>query len=102
MRFSSNQGNPYGFLRIGLMKALYGFGQPYDFHKITPLLAGAFLFLLTLAASGLFASVGHLKLGTPRFEYFIYLAGLSLAGMFFSIVPRIAWLVLAICFAELL
>ena len=28
------------------MKALYGFGKPYDFRKILPFLAGLFLCLL--------------------------------------------------------
>src|SRR5215831_4947556 len=34
------------------MKALYGFGKPYDFHKILPFLAGLFLLLTILAFAG--------------------------------------------------
>ena len=34
-----------------MMKALYGFGKPYDFHKILPFLAGVFLLLTILALS---------------------------------------------------
>jgi lysophospholipase L1-like esterase len=85
------------------MKALYGFGKPYDFHKILPFLAGLFLLLTILAAAGgQFAATGHLKWGALREAYFLYLVGLSLAGTLLSIFPRIAWLVLAICFTELL
>jgi hypothetical protein len=83
------------------MKALYGFAKPYDFHKILPFLAGVFLLLTMLAATGLLAATGHLW-GEPRTEYFLYLIGLSLAGALLSITPRIAWLVLAICFTEFL
>jgi lysophospholipase L1-like esterase len=86
-----------------MMKALYGFGKPYDFHKILPFLAGVFLLLTILAAAGgQFAATGHLKWGALREAYFLYLVGLSLAGTLLSIFPRIAWLVLAICFTELL
>jgi len=85
------------------MKALYGFGKPYDFHKILPFLAGVFLLLAILVAAGVqFAATGHLKWGGLREAYLLYLIGLSLAGMLLSIFPRIAWFVLAICFTEFL
>jgi len=85
------------------MKALYGFGKPYDFHKILPFLAGLFLLLTILAAAGArFAATGHWNWGALREAYLLYLVGLSLAGMLLSIFPRIAWLVLAICFTEFL
>jgi lysophospholipase L1-like esterase len=85
------------------MKALYGFGKPYDFHKILPFLAGLFLLLTILAAAGArFAATGHLNWGALREAYLLYLIGLSLAGTLISIFPRIAWLVLLICFTELL
>lgn len=85
------------------MKALYGFGKPYDFHKVLPFLAGLFLLLTILAAAGgQFAVTGHLKWGALREAYLLYLIGLSLAGTLLSVFPRIAWLVLAICFTELL
>src|SRR6516164_11569347 len=85
------------------MKALYGFGKPYDFDKILPFLAGVFLLLAILAAAGAqFAGTGHLKWGGLREAYLLYLIGLSLAGMLLSIFPRIAWFVLAICFTEFL
>jgi hypothetical protein len=84
------------------MKELYGFGKPYDFHKTLPFLAGLSLLLTILAAAGLLAASGHLTWGEPRTEYFLYLVGLSLAGTLLSITPRIAWLVHAICFTELL
>ena len=80
------------------MKALYGFGKPYDFHKVLPCLAGLFLLLTILAAAGArFAATGHWNWGPLREAYLLYLIGLSLAGMLLSIFPRIAWLVLAIC-----
>jgi lysophospholipase L1-like esterase len=85
------------------MKALYGFGKPYDFHKVLPFLAGLFLLLTILAAAGgQFAATRHLKWGALREAYLLYLVGLSLAGTLLSVFPRIAWLVLAICFTELL
>jgi hypothetical protein len=85
------------------MKALYGFGKPYDFHKVLPCLAGLFLLLTILAAAGArFAATGHWNWGPLREAYLLYLIGLSLAGMLLSIFPRIAWLVLAICFTEFL
>src|SRR4029077_16859531 len=85
------------------MKALYGFSKPYDFHKILPFLAGLFLLLTILvAATGRFAATGHWNWGGLREAYLLYLFGLSLAGTLISIFPRIAWLVLAICFTELL
>ena len=85
------------------MKALYGFDKPYDFHKILPFLAGLFLLLTILAAAGArFAATGHWNWGALREAYLLYLIGLSLAGMLLSIFPRIAWLVLAICFTEFL
>jgi lysophospholipase L1-like esterase len=85
------------------MKALYGFGKPYDFHKVLPFLAGLFLLLIILAAAGgQFAATRHLKWGALREAYLLYLIGLSLAGTLLSVFPRIAWLVLAICFTELL
>jgi lysophospholipase L1-like esterase len=85
------------------MQALYGFGKPYDFHKILPFLAGVFLLLAILVAAGVqFAATGHLKWGALREAYLLYLIGLSLAGILLSIFPRIAWLVLAICFTEFL
>jgi len=85
------------------MKALYGFGKPYDFHKVLPCLAGLFLLLTILAAAGArFAATGHWNWGPLREAYLLYLLGLSLAGMLLSISPRIAWLVLAICFTEFL
>ena len=85
------------------MKALYGFGKPYDFHKILPFLAGLFLLLTILVAAGArFAATGHLSWGALREAYLLYLVGLSLAGTLLSIFPRIAWLVLTICFTEFL
>ena len=73
------------------MKALYGFGKPYDFHKILPFLAGLFLLLTILvAAAGRFAATGHLNWGALREAYLLYLVGLSLAGTLLSISPRIA------------
>jgi lysophospholipase L1-like esterase len=85
------------------MKALYGFSKPYDFHKILPFLAGLFLLLTILvAAAGRFAATGHWNWGGLREAYLLYLIGLSLAGTLISIFPRIAWLVLAICFTEFL
>jgi len=85
------------------MKALYGFAKPYDFHKILPFLAGLFLLLIILAAAGVqFAATGRLKWGALRDAYILYLIGLSLTGTLLSIFPRIAWLVHAICFTELL
>jgi hypothetical protein len=85
------------------MKALYGFGKPYDFDKILPFVAGLFLLLTILAAAGVqLAATGHLKWGALREAYLLYLVGLSLTGTLLSIFPRIAWLVLAICFSELL
>jgi hypothetical protein len=85
------------------MKALYGFGKPYDFHKILPFLAGLFLLLTILAAAGArFAATGYLNWGALRDAYSLYLIVLSLAGMLLSIFPRIAWFVLAICFTEFL
>ena len=85
------------------MKALYGFSKPYDFHKILPLLAGLFLLLTILVAAGArFAATGHLSWGALREAYLLYLIGLSLAWMLLSIFPRIAWLVLTICFTEIL
>jgi hypothetical protein len=84
------------------MKALYGFGKPYDFHKILPFLAGLLLLLTALAAGGLLAATARLTWGTLRSEYFLYLLGLSLAGTLVSITPWIAWLVHVICFTELL
>jgi len=85
------------------MKALYGFGKPYDFHKVLPFLAGLFLLLTILAAAvARFAATGHWNWGALREAYLLYLVGLSLAGMLLSIFPRIAWLVLAICFTEFL
>src|SRR5262249_33249775 len=87
----------------GSMKALYGFNKPYDFHKILPFLAGLFLLLTILVVSGArFAATGHLKWGALREAYLLYLIGLSLAGTLLSISPRIALLVLAIFFTELL
>jgi hypothetical protein len=85
------------------MKALYGFGKPYDFHKVLPFLAGLFLLLTILAAAGArFAATGHWNWGALREAYLLYLVGLSLAGTLLSISPRIAWLVLAICFIDFL
>ena len=85
------------------MKALYGFGKPYDFHKILPFLAGLLLLLTILAAAGArFAATGYLNWGALRDAYSLYLIVLSLAGMLLSIFPRIAWFVLAICFTEFL
>jgi lysophospholipase L1-like esterase len=85
------------------MKALYGFGKPYDFRKILPFLAGLFLLLTILAAAGArFAATGYLNWGALRDAYSLYLIVLSLAGMLLSIFPRIAWFVLAICFTEFL
>jgi lysophospholipase L1-like esterase len=85
------------------MKALYGFGKPYDFHKILPFLVGVFLLLAILVAAGVqFAATGHLKWGGLREAYLLYLIGLSLAGTLLSISPRIAWFVLTICFTEFL
>jgi hypothetical protein len=85
------------------MKVLYGFGKPYDFHKILPFLAGLFLLLTILVAAGArFAATGYLNWGALRDAYSLYLVGLSLAGMLVSIFPRIAWFVLAICFTEFL
>jgi lysophospholipase L1-like esterase len=85
------------------MKALYGFGKPYDFHKILPFLAGLFLLLTILAAAGArFAATGYLNWGALRDAYSLYLIALSLAGTLLSIFPRIAWFVLAICFTEFL
>jgi hypothetical protein len=85
------------------MKVLYGFGKPYDFHKILPFLAGLFLLLTILVAAGArFAATGYLNWGALRDAYSLYLVGLSLAGMLLSIFPRIAWFVLAICFTEFL
>jgi hypothetical protein len=85
------------------MKALYGYGKPCDFHKILPFLAGLFLLLTILAAAGArFAATGHLNWGPLREAYLLYLVGLSLVGTLLSIFPRIAWLVLAICFTEFL
>ena len=85
------------------MKALYGFGKPYDFHKVLPFLAGLLLLLTILAAAvARFAATGHWNWGALREAYLLYLVGLSLAGMLLSIFPRIAWLVLAICFTEFL
>src|SRR6516162_1788851 len=88
------------------MKALYGyygFGKPYDFHKVLPFLAGLILLLTILvAAVARFAATGHWNWGALREAYLLYLIGLSLAGMLLSISPRIAWLVLAICFTEFL
>src|SRR5215471_1896767 len=85
------------------MKALYGFGKPYDFHKVLPFLAGLFLLLIILAAAGArFAATGHWNWGALREAYLLYLVGLSLAGTLLSFSPRIAWLVLTICFTEFL
>ena len=85
------------------MKELYGFGKPYDFHKTLPFLAGLSLLLTILAAAGArFAATGHWNWGPLREAYLLYLIVLSLAGMLLSIFPRIAWLVLAICFTEFL
>ena len=85
------------------MKALYGFGKPYDFRKILPFLAGLFLLLTILVAAGArFAATGHWNWGALRDAYSLYLIVLSLAGMLLSIFPRIAWFVLAICFTEFL
>jgi lysophospholipase L1-like esterase len=85
------------------MKALYGFNKPYDFHKILPFLAGLFLLLTILVVSGArFAATRHLSWGALREAYLLYVIGLSLAGMLLSIFPRIAWLVLTICFTEFL
>ena len=87
----------------GSMKALYGFNKPYDFHKILPFLAGLFLLLTILVVSGArFAATRHLSWGALREAYLLYVIGLSLAGMLLSIFPRIAWLVLTICFTEFL
>src|SRR6516165_10984099 len=87
----------------GSMKALYGFNKPYDFHKILPFLAGLFLLLTILVVSGArFAATRHLSWGALREAYLLYLVGLCLVGMLLSIYPRIAWLVLTICFTEFL
>src|SRR6516164_2719527 len=92
-----------GHARRVLMKELYGFGKPYDFHKVLPFLAGLFLLLTILAAAvARFAATGHWSWGALREAYLLYLVGLSLAGILLSISPRIAWFVLAICFTELL
>ena len=73
------------------MKVLYGFGKPYDFHKILPCLAGLFLLLTILVVSGArFAATGHLSWGALREAYLLYLIGLALAGTLLSISPRIA------------
>src|SRR6516225_7160567 len=86
-----------------LMKELYGFGKPYDFHKVLPFLAGLFLLLTILAAAvARFAATGHWSWGALREAYLLYLVGLSLAGILLSISPRIAWFVLAICFSAIL
>ena len=85
----------------GWMKALYGFGKPYDFHKAIPVLVGAFLCFLTFIISGLIAAAGNLNWNTLRLEYFVYLAGLLVLGMFFSFFPPISWLLYAIWFTEL-
>jgi lysophospholipase L1-like esterase len=85
------------------MKELYGFGKPYDFHRVLPFLAGLFLLLTILAAAvARFAATGHWNWGALREAYLLYLVGLSLAGTLLSIFPRIAWLVLVICFTEFL
>jgi lysophospholipase L1-like esterase len=81
--------------------ALYGFGKPRDLHRIAPLFVGGLLCTLTLIAAAMFAAMNHLTLGTPRFEYFSYLVGLSLLGTLLAVTPRLAWLVHALCFAEL-
>ena len=84
------------------VRTLYGFGQPYDFHRIAPVFVGGLLCSLTVIAGAIFAVMHRVSTGTPRFEYFGYLAGLSLLGTFLAVTPRIAWLVHAVCFAELL
>jgi hypothetical protein len=71
-----------------MMKALYGFGKPYDFRKILPFLAGVFLLLTILAAAGArFADTGYLSWGALRDAYSLYLIVLSLAGTLLSISP---------------
>jgi lysophospholipase L1-like esterase len=85
-----------------LMKSLYGFSKPYVFYKILPVFGGSFLCLLTLIIVGVSAASGHLHWGTDRYEYFCYLLVLSLTGTILSMTPRIAWFVLAICYAELM
>ena len=70
------------------MKALYGFGKPYDFHKVLPFLAGLFLLLTILVVSGArFAATGHLNWGALREAYLLYLVGLCLVGMLASNEP---------------
>ena len=70
------------------MKALYGFGKPYDFHKVLPFLAGLFLLLTILAAAGgQFAATRHLKWGALREAYLLYLVGLSLVSCPIALYP---------------
>jgi predicted ferric reductase len=47
------------------LSALYGFGKPYDFHKILPFVAGLFLLLIILAAAG-----GNRRLSQPLGLFF--------------------------------
>ena len=84
------------------MKSFYGFSKPYNFQRAFPFLTASFFLLLIIGIMPVMALFGKLDWGkTYRFLYFLYIGSIALAAAALSFMPRIAWLLIALCFIEI-
>src|SRR5262245_26699350 len=82
------------------MKTLYGLAKPYNFARALPFITGIALLFLIFFVLGVLALSGDVGWDTYRSAYFRYLGALAFAGAALSFVPRLAWLLIALCFIE--
>jgi lysophospholipase L1-like esterase len=82
------------------LKCFYGLTKPYDFNRAFPFTIAIILLLSIVGAAGTLAIAGELHWGTYRFDYFVYIGALAVAGALLSFAPVCAWLLIVLCLLE--
>lgn len=83
-------------------REFYGLRSPFNFNVAIPFMLNIIVFTVVFCVASFWFFGNLLSIGTSRFYFFCYLAGLLLIGAAFSRVRKLSYAILVWCTIELL